>query len=65
MADRFYLFPDCGMGLGYLQQFVEFADMLRNGAPNRSDGVNGRANVAICLSILESAAGGTEVRPDL
>ena len=50
---------------GYIQQFVEFADMLRNGAPNRSDGANGRANVAICLAILESAAGGTEVRPDL
>jgi predicted dehydrogenase len=47
---------------GYIQQFVEFADTLHNGAPNRSDGANGRANVAVCLAILESAAGGTEIR---
>ncbi|HUU28525.1 MAG TPA: Gfo/Idh/MocA family oxidoreductase [archaeon] len=48
---------------GYIRQFVEFADTVRNGAPNRSDGSNGRANVAVCLAILESAENGVVVRP--
>ncbi|MEA2063517.1 MAG: Gfo/Idh/MocA family oxidoreductase [Gemmatimonadota bacterium] len=47
---------------GYLQQFVEFGDTLRSDAPNRSDGANGRANVAACLAIIESAAEGKECR---
>ncbi|MBN2287784.1 MAG: Gfo/Idh/MocA family oxidoreductase [Candidatus Glassbacteria bacterium] len=48
---------------GYVQQFVEFADTLRSGAVNRSDGASGRATVAACLAILESAARGVEVYP--
>ena len=50
---------------GYIRQFEEFADTIRNGAPNRSDGYNGRANVAACLAILESAKTGKPVRPRL
>jgi predicted dehydrogenase len=48
---------------GYVQQLVEFADTLRENNPNRSDGCNGRANVAACLAILRSAETGTPVKP--
>lgn len=48
---------------GYVQELAEFAQSLRHGAPNRSDGYNGRANVAVSLAIFESAKTGQAVRP--
>ena len=48
---------------GYVQQLAEFRESIKKGAPHRSDGRNGRANVAVCLAILESAAKGKPVQP--
>jgi len=48
---------------GYVQQLAEFRESIKKGAPHRSDGRNGRANVAVCLAILESAAKGIPVQP--
>ena len=58
-------FGENRLNQGYVRQFVEFGKSIRGGAPLRSDGANGRANVAICLAIFESAARGVEVYPGL